>query len=1446
MTLMQIFKNILKWGAVAAAVVVLCAAALFGVLQTEGGRQGVAGLAERALTEEGWRRVEIGRIQGIVPFRFELDRLLVDNRFGLSLSLRDLRIDWSPWSLVQGDLHVRTLKCGFLDFERLPGEGGEKRPPLELPRWLAAFGRFKVDHLAVDELVLGGAVLGEKAVFQLNANLNASLPGGEWVTRLQLDRMDGPEMRLLLNGTIRESGRFLLVEAEGRESAGGLFSRSVGIPGPMTISLRGEGPVSDWKAGMKVGAGGAGKLQAEIRASYSGPLTIEVKGSAAIEGEFLSEYLGAGPGEEVRFSMSGGLGEDRRVTIDHLSVEAEEAALKLSDSSIAKDGGITGRVEFRHNALNRIAQGLQFPVSGRVTAEGSVSGRLRRPSASIAFRVSDLKVDRAALSQGSGEVQIEVEEEGGEGTELRLRGEGWIRGLSLERTALPEKDLQWALSLARPSSGILRVGKMSLQGARNSIQISGDVDPVTGAGKFGVEVETRDLRSLGAGVGLNLAGTARMKAGVEGRFRDGSFSADIQTSVKPQVPGGLQPLFPNGLEGKAKVSLEQGRRLTLSELALTNALAKATGSVVLDLSTLKGAGSAQIEFKDLGPLSSLAGIPLGGTLVLKGSVDGSLERMNLRAEIEGERVSMRAIGLGGIRAEFQASGPLSSPEGHFHFAAPDWAGGISGRSRFALEGERLSLTELLLQGPGQSFVRGDLALDTAAWLVEGGLDGGCLELEPFSPLVGRPLKGRATFRADLRKSRKTQQLDLALSGRELKAAALETKEFTIRATLEEITTSPRGRAAVEGSNLEFSGVRLSSFRVETKGTLQEVAFSGRAGGELDRSFDLEAEGMFRPVEMLRFNRLSGRYGRLPFRLTDPAEIEATAGDVAARELKFALGTGTLSGAGRIGSGKCDLSLKMADLPLPLLAPAHAPSIEGVASGEVTLRGRPERPEGTARFRFSGLRLQNPKLKGIPPALLEVRADLQGERLHGEFALEGVTPKPLSGVMDMPLHLSFSPLETVFPQGKGLRAELSGEVDLGRIGRFFGLDDQEMAGVAQIELRAEGSTDKPRITGTIALENGSYENARSGTVLRGVDILLRAESGRLTIERAVAGDGEEGKVVAAGWLEIDPAGSFPFQVDLDFQKAKVLRHDWLTAKGEGRVQLKGTFSHAVLSGEVQVESGEFRIPDRVPPEKPKLEVIEIHGSEPREPLPGKKIEGGSGTEFDLRVKSPGRFFVRGRGLESEWRGELRIKGPVDALGINGELTVDRGRFNFLDRRFTLTQGRMVFSGMGPSSPFLDVSAQSNTKDMTAHLRLSGPVRSLEIKLSSDPPFPPDEVLSRLLFGQGVSRASPMQALQLAQALNMLSGSNTLDLLGATQKLLKVDQLEVKQSGENKDKTSISAGKYLGDTVYMEVEQKIGPKGTKALVDWEIAPHISVETELGADAESGVGLNWKWDY
>ncbi|MBL4544784.1 MAG: translocation/assembly module TamB domain-containing protein [Oceanicaulis sp.] len=63
----------------------------------------------------------------------------------------------------------------------------------------------------------------------------------------------------------------------------------------------------------------------------------------------------------------------------------------------------------------------------------------------------------------------------------------------------------------------------------------------------------------------------------------------------------------------------------------------------------------------------------------------------------------------------------------------------------------------------------------------------------------------------------------------------------------------------------------------------------------------------------------------------------------------------------------------------------------------------------------------------------------------------------------------------------------------------------------------------------------------------------------------------------------------------------------------------------------------------------------------------------------------------------------------------------------------------------------------------------------MSFESTPSLPEDEILSRLLFGSGVSDLSPLQASQLAA---QLSGAGWLDAMAGVRSALGIDRLDVR--------------------------------------------------------------------
>lgn len=87
-------------------------------------------------------------------------------------------------------------------------------------------------------------------------------------------------------------------------------------------------------------------------------------------------------------------------------------------------------------------------------------------------------------------------------------------------------------------------------------------------------------------------------------------------------------------------------------------------------------------------------------------------------------------------------------------------------------------------------------------------------------------------------------------------------------------------------------------------------------------------------------------------------------------------------------------------------------------------------------------------------------------------------------------------------------------------------------------------------------------------------------------------------------------------------------------------------------------------------------------------------------------------------------------------------------------------------------------------------------------------------------------------------------NPLDVIS---NMVGVDRVKVKSGlGEEDTLPSVGVGKKFGDALYLEIERGIDPLSSKARMEMEVAPRLSLESATGAAGDSSVGVNWKHNY
>jgi translocation and assembly module TamB len=228
-------------------------------------------------------------------------------------------------------------------------------------------------------------------------------------------------------------------------------------------------------------------------------------------------------------------------------------------------------------------------------------------------------------------------------------------------------------------------------------------------------------------------------------------------------------------------------------------------------------------------------------------------------------------------------------------------------------------------------------------------------------------------------------------------------------------------------------------------------------------------------------------------------------------------------------------------------------------------------------------------------------------------------------------------------------------------------------------------------------------------------------------------------------------------------------------------------------------------------------------------------------LDIGISAPRRIFVRGRGLDAELGGSLRVRGTSADVQPAGQFDLIRGRLDILGKRFEIDEGLVRLEGA--LTPYVRFAANSTNDGVTSTVTIEGPASQPVIAFTSSPPLPEEEVVAQLLFGRGLDGISAFQAAQLASAIATLSGRGGEGVVGRLRSSFGLDDLDVQTDTDGN--IAVRAGKYISQNVYTDIA--VGTDGTSEInLNLDLNAGLTVRGTLGSDGDTGIGIYYERDY
>ncbi len=1344
---------------------------------------------------------------------------------GTYATFHGVKIVWSPLALLHRNVVIDSLTADDGDVARLPASsGGSSGGSLT--------NKLDVKALAVGRLTVEKPVAGVAATLRVNGSGSRDGPN-DLQARLSAERLDGA-------GTYSAMGRMGVNGVDARitakEASGGLIAAAAGLPdvGAIDLSASVAGPETALATQVAVAAG---QLRAEAKGQVDVPgstLSLHVDASAPamtprpdlawrsvslqadVKGGFTTPDVtaalrvdglraGGGGAQAVTLNANGNKG-DLRVTgqLDGVTVPGRQPDL-LAAAPLRLDA------EAQLSAPGRPMRfALHHPI-----LEASGTAKLEAEQGTLQLTLPDLAPFAAEAGeqlQGHAALQLTAARRQTGAVALDLGGTLGVTGGRAPVPALVGEDARIEMA-AEVQGRSVAVSRLTFNGQDLSLSASGalstaSVDLAFAAGLARLNpVDPRlagHLRAEGhvSGPTENLALALTLAGEVSAKGESsGPFTARLDAHGLPHAPAGRLTAKGALLGSPINVALAGGRAADGAlgvriEQADWKSLA-AAGAVNLPSGATLPQGQLHLSVGSLADFTPLIGRPLTGSAAATLDATAAAWRLDAQANDAGEP-DLASIGKAALRLtlDHPASHPLVGGQLSLDGLK---TGRVSGSARMSATGsaDALALT-----------LAADLAnLDGAPARIAGTGTADApareLTLAAFTAAwKGQDLRLLAPVRLGFAQGVAIDNLRLGLRQAVIEVNGTVGQSLDLTARLHDV---PASLAALVSPTLNVSGTLNAEARLNGTPSAPTGIIRARAAGlRLDT-----ARGRALPVADLTVTAdLQGKAARIDVRATAGASRLTVTGQA---------GLGLSAPLDLHADGIIDLA--QAD---PLLGTGE--QVSGRLTLAASVSGTAAKPNGTVRASAAGIRVLTGPGAGLPPASLTAVAMLQGTAARIETRLTAGAS-----------HVTVAGTAGLSSQGP-LDLRTMGTIDLAVANPILLANAEAVRGMLTVDATVGGTLAAPRLAGGATLTGGDVRDYAQGVHLSAIAARLVAEGGslRLVSFDARAGNGTMAARGSVGLL----APGIPVDFRLTANDATPIAGDLLTATLDADLSITGQVEGTVmLAGRVNVRHAVAQVPSRLPAAVVTIPVRVAGAPPPKPPPPSTML---ANIALNLTVAAPAQIFVRGRGLNAELGGTVRIAGTTKTMRTSGGFKLIRGSFNLVGNTLNFDSGDIDFNGASITDPALHLVATSVGSNMTATLTVSGTARDPKITLSSTPPLPQDQILAQLLFRTNAGALSPFQLAGIAAGLAEISGQGSAlsNPLQGLQNALGLDQLGM-GTGPNGQPT-LQAGRYLSRRVYVGAQQATGGAGAQGTVQVDLTKGLKLNATVGnGETTSAIG-------
>jgi translocation and assembly module TamB len=1398
---------------------------------------------EETISTENFK-VGLNGLQGALSSDVSLESITLADRRGIWLTISQPRLIWSRSSLLVGKVDVESLSAESISVTRLP-DADESAPsaetkPFALPELPVAI---LLRQLAIDTISIDESVFGVASKIRLAGNL--ALDTDMLDVDLQVDRLDGAGGSLSLVGDYSSTDERLKLAMKLSEPADGLFVNLVGLENrpPVSLDVAGDGPISNFDMDLAFDVDSRPVLTGELRlAAATGGKSLNARLSGPLA-SILPEQHRAFFGANSRIQASVLLGDGGDINVKSLTLKTGNVDLKARAKMLSD--GFLGALNIDLALLPDGTDKVRMPISGGETLLSALQlnvdyDALRQDGWTASLAASDIEQAGTTIASGSLVASGIVSDVADPQTRhLTFTAKGGLDGLLFADQAAAEAI---GRSVTFNSQGAWKAGapvslkELALKAKAFQLETEGQLTGLTYDGV--TKVNVLDLSAFSSLSDRKLSGKMQLKVDGKTNFLHLGFDLALQGLAQNLSIGSAQAdkLLASDLLLSGQVSrTENGIGFKKFRLGNKQFQTAIDGQFASRSSDIK----ARASIHDLATLSEHADGPLVVGLTAVG-VDARHE-LDVKLGVDSGTLLKRPVD--GLVATFtgnltpgQLTGQLAGG-GNLDTRPVSLEGSVvvdlqskAGLPVFSLKNldARVGESRLLadLTSPGSGTLTGTIDLRSK-------------DISDVAALALQDATGSVNGSLKLLDTDGLQTASAELTANRFQFGDYRVKTLTFVGSVVDLFGQPRVGATINGKTI---GVGTYD--------IPEVAAKIGTSGDTS-SFDLQASlsqfdarltstgSVVQTVDQTTVSiaTLDATSSLARVALQSPSTIIMSGDRSTISPTTLAIDDGSLMIGGAFGT-VLDLDVVLKSLPLNLInALQPGAGATGTLSGEAKVFGEAANPQ--VSYTLNGEGVSAKQLTGAGIGALGISAS--GNYADGTVELETFKANNRQSV-------KLSAAGRIPLSGDGLDVQASGTLPLSLAEQALVDRGTSLTGRVRFDVSVKGSLESPRPTGLVTLENGAVTDPLSNLKLVNIGLVGGLDNNRITISRSSASLSGGGQVTISGSVGLD--AGYPANIAINLDKARYTDGQIFNTQLDGALRISGLLLRdPTLAGTINVGRTEITVPESFASGSELLSVKHVHPDRMaaqtlarlRRVTPkARPTSRPSIVRLDLTINADNQIFVRGRGLDAELGGRIKISGPVNNPSPTGRFDLRRGRLIILGQRFDLSEGSITLSG--DLDPVLYLLAKTDASGLDAYIRVSGPASDIKVSFYSNPELPEDEVLAQIIFGRALGDLSPSQIVSLAAVAAELAGGSGPGVAEKIRRGTGLDNLDLVEDSDGE--TAVKAGKYVSDRVYLGVQA--GSKSQQATINLDVTKDVTVRGVVAADGKSSIGIFLEKEY